>query len=138
MPGVILSASATHALRAVAYLAAHGGERAVLGRDLARRVHVPAQFLAKVLGTLARAGVVKASRGVNGGYRLGRPPSRIRLLEVVEPFEGQRSRPGCLLRPGERCRASDACSAHERWSTVKDAYLHFLERTTVKDIGGTL
>jgi Rrf2 family protein len=135
---VILSASATHALRAVAFLSAHGGGEAMLGRDLARKVKVPAHYLAKVLGTLARTGVLRASRGVNGGYRLARPASAIRLYEVVEPFEGQRARPGCLLRPGKACRDSGACSAHAAWSGVKDAYDDFLKRTTVKDIeGGT-
>jgi len=80
--------------------------------------------------------VLSASRGVKGGYRLARPPSRIRLLEVVEPFEGKRARPGCLLRPGKPCRRSGACSAHRAWSGVKERYVDFLEQTTVEDIQG--
>lgn len=133
---MILSASATHALRALAFLAARPAGEAVLGRDLARKVGIPAHYLAKVLATLARAGVLSASRGAKGGYRLARPAARIKLLEVVEPFEGKRSRPGCLLRPGKPCRASGACSAHAAWSGVKEGYVDFLERTTVKDIQG--
>jgi Rrf2 family protein len=132
------STSSTHALRAMAWLAAHGGEEAVLGRDLAKRIGVPADYLAKVLGQLARAGLLQASRGVKGGYRLARPASRIKLIEVVEPFEGSRVRPGCLLRPGKPCRESGRCSAHHRWGGVKRAWSEFLERTSVADIqGGT-
>jgi Rrf2 family protein len=133
---VIFSASATHALRAVASLAANEGDGAMPGRDLARKVKVPADYLAKVLATLARAGVVTASRGVKGGYRLARPAGRIRLIDVVLPFEGQRAKPGCLLRPGKPCRDSGPCSAHAAWSGVKKCYSEFLERTTVKDIRG--
>jgi Rrf2 family protein len=133
---VIFSTSATHALRAVASLAAHGGEGAMLGRELARKVKVPPDYLAKVLGALARAGVVRASRGVKGGYRLARRADRIRLIEVVLPFEGRRARPGCLLRPGRPCRDSGACSAHAAWSGVKERYSEFLERTSVEDIKG--
>jgi Rrf2 family protein len=133
---VIFSASTVHALRAVAWLAANEGERALLGRELARKVKVPAHYLAKVLATLARAGVLDASRGVNGGYRLARRADRIRLVEVVAPFEGRRAKPGCLLRPGRPCRDSGACSAHASWSGVKESYLEFLERTTVEDIKG--
>jgi Rrf2 family protein len=133
---VIFSASATHALRAVAWLAAHEGEGAMLGRDLARKVDVPADYLAKVLARLARAGLVTASRGAKGGYRLARPAARIRLVDVVLPFEGQRARPGCLLRPARPCRASGACSAHAAWGGVKKSYSEFLERTTVEDIKG--
>ncbi|HEY6099783.1 MAG TPA: Rrf2 family transcriptional regulator [Anaeromyxobacter sp.] len=133
---MVFSASASHALRAVAWLAAHAGEEAVLGRDLARKLDLPAGYLAKVLGQLARNGVLKASRGVRGGYRLARPAGRIRLIEVVRPFEGKRARPGCLLRPERRCRDSAACSAHALWSGVKQTYSDFLEKTTVAGIQG--
>lgn len=133
---MILSASATHALRAIAFLAGQPREEAVLGRELARKVGVPTHYLAKVLAALARAGVLTASRGARGGYRLARPASRIKLLEVVVPFEGARTRPGCLLRPGRPCRTSGACSAHQAWSGVKERYVEFLQRTTVEDIQG--
>lgn len=133
---MILSASATHALRAIAFLAGRPREEAVLGRELARKVGVPTHYLAKVLAALARAGILTASRGARGGYRLARPASRIKLLEVVVPFEGARARPGCLLRPGRPCRTSGACSAHQAWSGVKERYVEFLERTTVEDIQG--
>ena len=133
---MILSASSVHALRAVAWLAAHENGEAVLGRDLARQVNVPADYLSKVLATLARGGVLTASRGVKGGYRLARPASRIRLIEVVLPFEGKRATPGCLLRPGQPCRESGACSAHPVWGRVKDTYTAFLEKTTIAQIKG--
>jgi Rrf2 family protein len=133
---VIFSVSATHALRAVAWLAANGGDGAMLGRDLAREVKVPADYLAKVLAQLARAGVLTASRGVKGGYRLARPPARIRLVDVVMPFEGKRTKPGCVLRPESPCRDSGACSAHHAWRNVKRSYVEFLEATTVEDIKG--
>jgi DNA-binding IscR family transcriptional regulator len=113
---MLISASATHALRAVAWLAAHGDGRAVLGRDLARQVGVPADYLAKVLGQLARTGVLSATRGAKGGYRLARP--------------------GCLLRPDRPCRDSAPCSAHARWTGVKRSYTEFLDRTSVADIQG--
>lgn len=129
-----LSASATHALRAVAWLAAGQGGEAVLGRDLARKVGIPAPYLAKVLATLARTGVLAASRGVKGGYRLARPARHIKLMEIVEPFEGKRARPGCLLQPDQPCREATACSAHAAWSEVKSTYLGFLEGTTLADI----
>jgi len=133
---VVFSASATHALRAMAWLAAHQGEGAMLGRDLAREVDVPADYLSKVLAQLARVGVLTASRGAKGGYRLARPANRIRLIDVVLPFEGKRARPGCLLHPEKPCRASSSCSAHGAWGGVRRTYTEFLEKTTVADIRG--
>jgi Rrf2 family protein len=132
---VTFSTSALHALRTLAWLAANAGEQARLGRDLAREVNVPPDYLAKVLAQLARAGVLSASRGAKGGYRLARPPHRIRLIDVVLPFEGKRARPGCLLRPERPCGGSGRCTAHRAWSGVRRTYVDFLERTTVADIG---
>lgn len=133
---MIFGASATHALRALAHLAADGRADAKLGRDLAREVGVPPHYLAKVLATLARAGVLTATRGVRGGYRLARPANEITLLEILEPIEGKRLRPGCLLRPDEACSEDGACSAHGAWGGVKAAFSTFLESTTLADIRG--
>lgn len=131
---VNFSASTTHALRAMAWLAAHAEGEAVLGRDLARRLKIPPDYLSKVLATLARSGVLTATRGAKGGYRLARAPERIKLEEVVAPFEGRRAKAGCLLRPDRPCRDSLACSAHTSWGGVNEAYRDFLEKTTVADI----
>ena len=131
---MVFTATSTHAIRALAHLAAREEEEATLGRELAAEVGVPAPYLAKVLATLARAGVLSASRGARGGYRLARPPAKIALVEIVEPIEGKRVRPGCLLRPEQPCREDGACSAHSAWATAKAAYLEFLEKTTLSDI----
>ena len=107
-----------------------------MARELARKLKLPADYLTKVLGMLARTGVLTATRGVQGGYKLARSSGTIALKEVVEPFEGKRVRPGCLLRPGHPCRDSGACSAHASWVEVRHSYLEFLEKHTVADIRG--
>jgi Rrf2 family protein len=134
MDVVNFSASTTHALRATALLAAQSDGEAVLGRDLARKLKIPPDYLSKVLATLARSGVLTAVRGAKGGYRLARAAERIKLVEIVTPFEGKRARTGCLLRPDRPCRESGACSAHISWGGVNEAYREFLEKTTVADI----
>jgi Rrf2 family protein len=133
---MIFNASATHALRAMAHLAGNPPPKAKLGRELAEEIRVPSHYLSKVLATLARAGLLTASRGARGGYRLARSPRQIALLEIVEPFEGKRVRSGCLLQPDLPCRDEGACSAHPAWSKMKATYLGFLERTTLADIQG--
>jgi Rrf2 family protein len=80
--------------------------------------------------------VLSATRGARGGYRLARPAERIRLIEVVEPFEGKRVRPGCLFRPGQPCRESGACSVHASWTVARRGYMEWLEKSTVADIRG--
>ena len=134
---MMFGATATHALRALAHLAAReDAATPALGRELAREVGVPADYLSKVLATLARAGLLTATRGAKGGYRLARPPVEITLLEIVQPIEGKRVRPGCLLRPDQPCPENAQCSAHAAWAGAKAAYVAFLETTTLADIQG--
>jgi Rrf2 family protein len=70
----------------------HLAERWSLGRkvtaaELAREQSLPRPWVARLLGYLAHAGIVKASRGPGGGYVLAREPGAIRLMEIVIVFQ---------------------------------------------------
>ncbi len=51
--------------------------------QLAEVTHVPMNYLAKVLQSLAKADLITGRRGVGGGYRLARPASEISMLDVI-------------------------------------------------------
>ena len=106
----------------------------VLGRDLAKEAHIPANYLSKILWTLGGAGFIEATRGSGGGYRLLRVPQEIRLAEIVALFERHRSGRSCLLDLHKQCSESDACPAHRAWQEVGDNMTRFLETTTLADI----
>jgi Rrf2 family iron-sulfur cluster assembly transcriptional regulator len=128
---LVLSTTAEYALRALVSLAKQEPGKAVLGRELSSLSGVPANYLSKILLEVKKAGLVQAVRGTGGGYRLGRRPEEIRLIDIVEPIDGTRTRPGCLLSGGQACSDDDPCSAHERWAVVRDTYVAFLESTTL-------
>lgn len=132
----MFSSTTTYAVRALAHLAERAADQPVLGRDLAALAEVPANYLSKILLTLRRAGIVEATRGMGGGYRLSRPASAVTLAQVFELFDPPSSLPDCLLgRP--RCSDDAPCPAHERWCRVKAAYTEFLDGTTVAEISGS-
>jgi Rrf2 family protein len=59
-------------------------------RDLAELQGVSASFVAKIFPRLERAGIVSASDGIGGGYRLARAPEKISILEIVDAIEGEK------------------------------------------------
>ena len=59
-------------------------------RDLADLQGVSPSFVAKILPKLEKAGIVCASEGVRGGYRLAASPSEITVLAVVDAIEGKK------------------------------------------------
>ncbi len=132
----MLSVTSEHALRSLVHLARLGPGKTMLGKDLAQVSGVPAQYLAKILLTLRNAGLVAATRGSGGGYGLQRDPHGVLLIEVVELFEGVKTRSDCLLGAKLHCSDHDPCSAHQAWSQVRQRYIEFLEKTTLAEIAG--
>jgi Rrf2 family protein len=129
----MLSQTAEYALRAVLYLAARGSQRAVGAGEVAGELHVPERYLARVLNTLARAGVLTSARGAQGGYQLAQCAAELSLGAVVAPFDAVGAPPQCLLRD-QRCCGADACIAHERWHDVAGNVRSFFQQTTIADL----
>ena len=55
---------------------------------LARAGEMPERFLLQVLRQMVNHGLLKSTRGVDGGYRLMRPAHEISLLHIVEATDG--------------------------------------------------
>jgi Rrf2 family protein len=129
----MLTATSEYALRALTHLARLPEGASMLGRELAEGAGIPANYLSKILWTLGNAGIIDATRGNHGGYRLKRGAAEIRLFEVVELFDRDRVRLACFLGR-KNCDCENPCSAHESWREVRAAYLDFLHTKTVADI----
>ncbi|MGE5571349.1 MAG: RrF2 family transcriptional regulator [Rhodospirillales bacterium] len=129
----MFSTTSEHALRALTVLARLPEGSAMLGRELADRAEVPPNYLSKILWALGNAGIIDATRGNGGGYRLKKTPSEIRLFEIMELFDRNRTKTDCVL--GRRtCDHENPCTAHKAWQSVRNAYLNFLQTTTLADI----
>jgi Rrf2 family protein len=131
----LFSLTCEYAFRALAHLASDDEDTAVLGRDLAERANVPASYLSKILLTLKRGGIVEATRGTGGGYRLARPAAEIALAEITELLDPPRSPGSCFLGGGRLCSNDDPCPGHQGWRCVQEAYLAFIRETTLAQLG---
>jgi Rrf2 family protein len=132
----MLSSTAEYALRAVLYLAEHPHRQPVRAGELASSLRVPPNYLAKVLHQLARRGVLRSSRGRNGGFELALPPEQLTLFKVVAGFDRLGGRKRCLLGR-RRCTAGQPCAAHRRWRGVAEQIVGFFRQTTLQDLLAT-
>src|SRR5581483_5615508 len=130
----MLTTTSEHALRALTHLARLPEGESMLGREIATQAEIPANYLSKILWMLGNAGIIDATRGNGGGYRLKRAASEIRLFEVVELFDRDRVRLACFLGGGKGCDCENPCTAHEAWREVRTSYLDFLHTKTVAKI----
>ena len=91
-----ISQRASIALHAMAILASD--EQGIKSsREMAAFLEESETHVAKVMQSLARAGLVSSMRGPNGGFRLKRRARDISLLEVYEAIEGPIEECKCLM-----------------------------------------
>jgi Rrf2 family protein len=121
-------------------LAQLDGETSASAVQLATYFDVPAAYLAKQLQSLVKAGVLRATTGPRGGFRLARPADDITLLDIVDAIDGvsppfvcreirQRGR-GAL--PAAQCDAP--CILAATMAAAHEAWRHSLRSVTLADI----
>jgi Rrf2 family protein len=106
----MVSQTAEYALRAIVYLADQEVARTTM--EIAKTTHVPAGYLAKVMQSLSRAGLVKSQRGLNGGFTLAHDPRELSILVVVNAVDPIQRIAECPL--GIPSHGRRLCPLHHR------------------------
>jgi Rrf2 family protein len=132
---VKISQKGLYALQAMITLARRYEQGAIKIRDIAYEENLPEKFLELILLELKNARMVDSVRGANGGYMLRRPPSEIRLSEIIRLIDG----PLAPFGDAEHLRTLIARDADHRalykvFLDVRDAAARILDNTTVADI----
>jgi len=130
----MISQSAEYSLRAIVCLAQRAGRPATI-RQIAQVTRVPAGYLAKLLASLNRAGIVAAQRGLRGGYTLLKDPARVTLLEVVQVADPSRRIAACPLGIAAHGNGR-LCALHRRLDSAAAAAEAVLGNCTIADVLG--
>jgi Rrf2 family protein len=115
------------------YLAGRGGDRPVPLPEIAAGEGIPAPFLERILARLRESGLVKATRGVSGGYQLGREPGAIAVGDVVTALEGPLTLVGCVPDDGG-CERAESCASRVVWRRLDSAITGALNSITLEDL----
>jgi len=138
------SAGVEYGIHCLLYLTDEKGDsREVSVRSLAELQGVPQELLAKVFTKLAKAGLVAATEGVRGGFRLARPADEITVLDIVRAIDGDKSIFECREIRG-RCAVFDGsppdwvlqgtCGIHAVMLTAQKRMEEALAQQTVLDL----
>ena len=91
-----ISEAASLALHSMVMLAA-SPDRSLTVKEITSRTGVSESHLSKVMQRLAKAGLVKSTRGPKGGFILGDSGLSTSLLAIFESIEGPMNDTECLL-----------------------------------------
>jgi Rrf2 family nitric oxide-sensitive transcriptional repressor len=119
-------------LRALIYLE-RAGERPhpVTVAEIGSQFDIPLNHLVKVVGHLARAGWVQATRGRNGGLRLAADPATLTVGQVLRELEGDAELVDC---EGINCALSLDCQLRGVLEAGKRAFYEAMDCYTLARI----
>ena len=130
-----ISQKGLYALQALMMLARRYNQGAIRIRDIAYEEDLPEKFLELILLEMKNARIVESVRGAKGGYQLRRPPSEIRLSDIIRLIDG----PLAPFGDAEQLQTLIDRDAEHRalyrvFLDVRNAAAKILENTTLADI----
>jgi Rrf2 family protein len=128
-----LTKKADYGLMALKYLAEQADAGARSAKDIAEAYHIPPPLLAKILQTLARAGLLVSHAGTNGGYALSRPSKDISAFEVIRAIDGPLFITSCITIHGT-CDLAGHCTIKEPLRKVNDSIKDLLSAIRISDL----
>jgi Rrf2 family protein len=131
-----LTKKADYGLMALKYLAEQSNANAPVAqsaKDIAQAYHIPPPLLAKILQTLARAGLLVSHAGTNGGYALAKPASEISAFEVIRAIDGPLFITSCITIHGA-CDLAGHCTIKEPLRKVNDSITDLLSNIHISDL----
>lgn len=107
---------------------------AVSVREISAWYNIPDGLLAKVLQGLKRVGVVTATKGSGGGYRLQRPLTEVPLLQILTAFSGEPGLVECISDNHDTCAQASQCDIKGPLEVLNQAVMQPLQRMSVQDL----
>ncbi|MCX5778454.1 MAG: Rrf2 family transcriptional regulator [Elusimicrobia bacterium] len=123
----LITKQTDYAVRALGYLSGRG-DTFISSSEIARAENIPASFLRRIMQVLIKAGIVAAREGKNGGVRLAVNPATVRMIQLIELFQGKIELSDCMVRK-DICPNRRTCALRTK---IQQA-----ERRLFQDIGKT-
>ncbi|GAB6158955.1 Rrf2 family transcriptional regulator [Desulfotomaculum varum] len=130
-----LSTKGHYGLKAMFDLAMHYGSEPIPLKTVAERQGISENYLEQLIAVLRKVGLVKSVRGAQGGYILAKPPSAIKVGDVVRALEGPIAPLECVSEhEPAACDKIDCCISRVIWARVRDSIAEVLDSITLEDM----
>ena len=125
-----------YAVRLMVNLARQYGLGPVSTRVAASEESVSYPLACKLMQKLHGSKLIESCMGPKGGFNLGRVPSEITLLEVVEAIQGPITLNKCMLS-SNACARQMSCSVRSKLLGVQETIVSSLAGITFEDLSQT-
>ncbi|MCD8352739.1 MAG: Rrf2 family transcriptional regulator [Clostridiales bacterium] len=129
-----ISTKGRYALSMMVDLAQHQEDGYVSLRDVAERQGISKKYLEQIVLIFNRSGVLKTSRGFQGGYRLARSPGEYTVGEILRITENGLSPVPCVDENAEVCERSAVCPTLPIWQGLNRVINDYLDGITLQNL----
>ena len=120
-----------YAFRVLIYLASMPEDRLSTVQEIAEKFDVSRSHIMKIVHKLAGANIIHASRGQNGGLKLGQPKEAIDLRAVIELMEATLAPVNC---DDPVCIIKRNCVLKNILFEAQQQFLEYVEQYTLADL----
>ena len=130
-----LSTKGRYGTRLLLNLAARYGDGtpSVILKSISEEEEISIRYLEQIIIPLKLNKIVRSIRGAGGGYALSRPPSQIKLSDVLRILEGT----CCLVECVDDetfCDRRSFCATHEVWKGATEILKNYFSNLTLQDL----
>ena len=122
-----------YGLLALIHIARQGPDRLVMIEEICQSENIPKVFLAKIMQSLNKAGLVRSRQGAKGGFALSKAPAEITVLEAIEAIEGKIAFQRCLETIPD-CDKKDGCTLCAVFTEAQNRVTEMFNQMTLADM----
>ncbi|HHF42187.1 MAG: AsnC family transcriptional regulator [Candidatus Aminicenantes bacterium] len=102
-------------------------------KSISAEEDIPLRYLEQIIIPLKLNKLVKSMRGSSGGYILARPPSQIRISEIILAMEGPLTLVECVEDKGY-CSRAPSCAPRKTWAKASQLLFNYFDQLTLADL----
>ena len=130
-----LNNTSQYAIRILAYMADHKEKTLFSATELSNELSIPYKFLTKIMTELVKADFIESIRGREGGFRLKKNASDIKVDDILNIFNDSIKDEECILGIGF-CNSMCKCALHDQWMEPKLLIQKMFRESSLQDIAG--
>lgn len=127
-----ISTRSRYGLRMLIALGLNKTDSAMFLGDIAKNENLSDKYLSQLVIPLKRYGLIRAERGVHGGYSLAKAPKEITLAMIIEALDGPITILDCIQNE-KCCDRSEECKGRGVWSGLEKTIREYCSKLTLFD-----
>lgn len=128
-----ISTKGRYALRLMIDLAEHQDEGSISLKDISKRQEISIKYLEQIVSPLTKAGLIRSTRGAQGGYSLIYPPKDYTAKSILTVVEGPVACVSCLETEKNLCPRYPECPTVTFYEGLDKVINEYLESYTLVD-----